>query len=169
MKILTEWGFTWTGWRNNQRGEYLFLLQGILLVGFVFVPVYQPLKFNSSDLFYVNTIIAIFLGLIGLIFLVKGLLDLGNNLTPLPYPKADGKLIQTGIYGIIRHPLYSGLIFTTLAWSFWQLSLSHFLVTIIIFSILNAKSSREEIWLIEKYPEYCEYQQKVKKFIPWLY
>ncbi len=169
MKILTEWGFTWMGWRNNQRGEYWFLIQGILLIGFVFLPVYPSIKFTASDWFYINSSIAIVIGLIGIIFLGKGLLDLGNNITPLPYPKADGKLIQTGVYGVVRHPLYSGLIFTTLAWSIWQLSLSHLLVTIIIFSVLNAKSSREEIWLTEKFPEYLEYQQKVKKFIPGLF
>ncbi|MFM9267504.1 hypothetical protein [Tychonema sp. BBK16] len=41
MKILTDWGFTREGWRNNSRGEYLVLLQLVLLAAFAILPVYQ--------------------------------------------------------------------------------------------------------------------------------
>jgi hypothetical protein len=35
MKLLSDWGFTPEGWRSGARGEYLVLLQGALLIGFV--------------------------------------------------------------------------------------------------------------------------------------
>lgn len=171
MKLLNDWGFTRKGWRSGERGEYLVLLQGVLLIGFVLLPVYRPTEWhmNSPTLFYLRWGIGIPLGLIAAIFIVKGLLDLGKNLTPLPYPKPDGQLVQSGIYSLVRHPLYSGLIFAAFSWTIFQLSLSHLIATAILFVFFDVKSQKEEAWLTEKYPEYSEYQQRVKKLIPGLY
>uniref|UniRef100_A0ACD5H0J7 Uncharacterized protein n=1 Tax=Desertifilum tharense IPPAS B-1220 TaxID=1781255 RepID=A0ACD5H0J7_9CYAN len=41
MKLFSDWGFTRQGWRTGEKGEYLTLLQGLLLVGFVVLPVYR--------------------------------------------------------------------------------------------------------------------------------
>ncbi|MEG4106684.1 isoprenylcysteine carboxylmethyltransferase family protein [Microcoleus sp. S13_C5] len=171
MKILTDWGFTREGWRNNSRGEYLVLLQGGLLTGFVILPVYQlpGLKIQSTQLVAITGIVAIILGLSGLIFIIKGLIDLGKNLTPLPYPREDGELVQTGIYGIVRHPLYSGLILAALGWTLFQMSISHLIASAILIIFFDLKASREETWLNEKYLHYSQYSQRVKKLLPGIY
>lgn len=171
MKLLDEWGFTRDGWRNGQRGEYWVLGQAILIIGFALLPVYRPaeLNFKSPELVYLCWGVAAGLALFASILLLKGLVDLGGNLTPLPYPKKDGQLVQSGVYGIVRHPLYSGLLLAALSWAIFQISLSHFIGVAILFVFFDAKASREEAWLTEKYPNYSEYRQQVKKLIPWLY
>ena len=171
MKILTDWGFTREGWRKNSRGEYLVLLQGGLLTGFVIFPVYQlpGLKIQSTQLLVLTWIVASILGLSGLIFIIKALIDLGKNLTPLPYPRENGELVQTGIYGIVRHPLYSGLILATLGWTLFQMSLSHLIASALLIILFEIKANREEAWLTKKYPAYSEYRQRVKKLIPGIY
>ena len=171
MKILTDWGFTRAGWRNNSRGEYLVLLQGALLAVFAILPVDQlpGFKIESTQLIYLSWIIASILSLSGLIFIIKGLIDLGKNLTPLPYPREDGELVKTGIYGIVRHPLYSGLIFAALGWTMFKFSLSHLIATAILLIFFDIKARREETWLSEKYPDYSEYRKQVKKLIPGIY
>ncbi|MEG4984526.1 isoprenylcysteine carboxylmethyltransferase family protein [Microcoleus sp. BR0-C5] len=171
MKILTDWGFTREGWRNNSRGEYLVLLQGGLLTAFTLLPVYQlpGLKIQSTQLLYIIWFMASILGLTGLIFIIKALIDLGKNLTPLPYPREDGELVQTGIYGIVRHPLYSGLILAALGWTLFQMSISHLIVSALLIILFEIKANREETWLTKKYPDYSEYRQKVKKLIPGIY
>jgi protein-S-isoprenylcysteine O-methyltransferase Ste14 len=171
MKILTDWGFTREGWRNNSHGEYLVLLQVALLVGFAILPVYQlpGFKIASTQLLYLSWTIASLLSLSGLILIIKGLIDLGKNLTPLPYPIENGELVQTGIYGIVRHPLYSGVISTALGWTIFQFSLSHLIATAILLIFFDIKASREETWLSEKYPDYSDYRQRVKKLIPGIY
>jgi protein-S-isoprenylcysteine O-methyltransferase Ste14 len=95
--------------------------------------------------------------------------DLGRSLTPLPYPREDGQLVQSGVYSIVRHPLYSGLIFAALSWAVFQFSLSHLVGAVILFIFFDAKARREEAWLSEKYQEYPNYQERVKKLIPGLY
>jgi protein-S-isoprenylcysteine O-methyltransferase Ste14 len=168
---MSEWGFTRQGWRNGERGEYLVLLQGILLVGFILLPVYRPLEL-SSDLaaqLYLRWGVAAIFAIMALGLIVKGLLDLGRNLTPLPYPKDNGELVQSGAYSIVRHPLYSGIIFAALSWVVFQFSLSHLIATAVLFAFFNAKASREETWLSQRYPEYPDYQQRVKRLIPGVY
>ncbi|MGA7933705.1 MAG: isoprenylcysteine carboxylmethyltransferase family protein [Kovacikia sp.] len=170
MGFLTDWGFSSQSWQGR-RGEYWLLLQALCLIGFATLPVYRPEGWNlpSPPCIYWMRGGAAILAAIAAVFLCKGLLDLGHNLTPLPYPKDDGELVQTGVYGIIRHPLYGGIILAAIAWTLWQLSLSHLIGTFVLLMVLNAKASREETWLTEKYPEYPNYRQRTKKLIPWVY
>jgi protein-S-isoprenylcysteine O-methyltransferase Ste14 len=169
MKLLSDWGFNPESWRG-QRGEYWFLLQVLLILGFVLLPVYRLAEFtlDPPGLYWFWGGAAV-IGVLALIVLSKGSLDLGRNLTPLPYPKNDGQLVQTGIYGIVRHPLYSGLTLAAISWAMAQLSLSHLIAAIILFAFLNAKANREEDWLTEQFPEYTDYKKRVKKLIPWVY
>jgi protein-S-isoprenylcysteine O-methyltransferase Ste14 len=170
MALLKQWGFTANSWKG-QRGEYWVLAQMLLLLGFVLVPAYQLVALATlpAAVQYGVWAITAGLALFSVVLLGKGLIDLGPNLTPLPYPREDGALVQTGVYGIVRHSLYSGLILGTLAYSLWSLSLSHFAITVALFLVLNAKAAKEETWLEERYPDYGDYRQRVKKLIPWIY
>jgi protein-S-isoprenylcysteine O-methyltransferase Ste14 len=171
MKLLSDWGFSWEGLRQGDRGEYWVIAQALLLLGFVILPVYRWSGLNLPTLIglYVILPIATLLLLSALFLFFKGFIDLGHSLTPLPYPREDGKLIQTGVYSIVRHPIYSGVILGGLGWAFFQLSITHLVGAIAFFLFFNAKAKREEIWLTEKYPDYSDYQQSVKKLIPGIY
>lgn len=174
MKLLTEWGFSRVGWRTGQRGEYWVVVQAVLMLGFVALPVYQPQLalftfVQSSAWRYGIWAIVSFLGLVAAVFLVKGLRDLGGSLTPLPYPREDGQLVRSGVYGIVRHPIYSGVILAAIAWTLFQFSLTHLVGTILLFLFFDAKSRQEEVWLSDRYPGYSSYQQDVKKLIPGIY
>ncbi len=170
MNQLKAWGFTKDSWKGD-RGEYWVLAQGVILMGFVLFPTRHPAAWDSlpAGVEYGKGAIALTMAGLAAILVGKGLLDLGKNLTPLPYPRKDGTLIQTGVYGIVRHCLYSGLILGTAAYSLWTLSLPHGLITGLLFCVLDLKARKEEAWLVERYPDYESYRQRVKKFIPWLY
>jgi protein-S-isoprenylcysteine O-methyltransferase Ste14 len=104
-----------------------------------------------------------------MLLLGRSLLDLGQNLTPLPHPRDDGQLVQTGIYGLVRHPLYSGVISLTLAYAGWQMSWVHLVGSIGLLIFFDAKARKEEAWLTAKFPEYINYCSTVKKLIPGIY
>ncbi len=142
-----------------------------MLLGFALLTPWHPSAWAHWPewITYGRWVIAIVLGLFALFLLSKGLLDLGQNLTPLPYPRDDSTLVQTGVYGWVRHCLYSGLIIGTLAYSLARLSVPHLLATVLLFLILDAKSRQEEVWLMAKFPDYADYRQRVKKFFPGIY
>jgi protein-S-isoprenylcysteine O-methyltransferase Ste14 len=169
MKLLRDWGFAQQGWRG-QHGEYWVVAQAILVIGFAVLPVYRPVDLPMQsypiDLIWA---IAALLAMTASVLLIKGIVDLGRSLTPLPYPREDGQLVQSGVYSVVRHPLYSGLVMAALSWSMFQISLSHLLGGLVLCFFFNAKARQEEQWLEEKYPDYMSYRQRVKKLIPWIY
>lgn len=169
MKLISQWGFSAESWKGT-RGEYWVALQGMLMIGYLLLPIYRPvwLEVYLPWLYGVWAVAGILL-LAAAIWLGKGLIDLGNSLTPLPYPREDGRLIQTGMYATVRHPLYSGIILAAVAYAVGQLSLTHLAAALVLFIFFNFKANQEEIWLSQKYPDYSNYQQQVKKLLPWLY
>ena len=56
----------------------------------------------------------------GGILLLLGVLHLGTNLTAFPKPKEGAHaLVTTGVYSIVRHPIYTGFMLGALGWSLW--------------------------------------------------
>ncbi|MEN9217433.1 MAG: isoprenylcysteine carboxylmethyltransferase family protein [Gloeomargarita sp. DG_2_bins_126] len=164
MNTLEKWGFPADWWRN-QRGEYWVIAQAVLSLGFVLLPV-MPMSALPVG---VRATGAILLALLALGLGVGGLVALGENLTPLPHPRDDGSLIQTGAYRWVRHPIYSSVIFLALAYACWRMSVTHALGVMILLIFFDRKAAREEQWLTAKFPEYSQYQQAVKKLIPGVY
>lgn len=106
---------------------------------------------------------------VGGVFGTLGLLTLGRNLSPFPRPIAGGQLVTTGIYSIVRHPIYTGLVLGTLGWSLLIGSIVGLGLTVALFVFFELKSRREEAWLAESYPDYPAYRERTKKLIPWVY
>jgi protein-S-isoprenylcysteine O-methyltransferase Ste14 len=103
------------------------------------------------------------------LLLLWGIIALGKNLTPLPHPKNDGELVTSGVYGVVRHPIYSGVIFLTIAYRCWQWSLIHAIGAIIFLLFFDIKARKEESWLSNKFADYDAYRSQVKKLTPGIY
>jgi protein-S-isoprenylcysteine O-methyltransferase Ste14 len=158
--------------RFGQRGELLVAIQFALMIGFALLPVWHP---GLSTAALADTLPWLRLPLAGLLALVAVLLAaLGSHhirdyLTPLPYPVDHSQLVQHGVYAIVRHPLYASLLSAGLAWTLYNLSLSHLLLWIVGFAFFDYKAGKEERWLTERHPEYAEYVKRVRKFVPLVY
>jgi protein-S-isoprenylcysteine O-methyltransferase Ste14 len=100
---------------------------------------------------------------------VFGVLALGGNLTPFPKPSAKTELVTTGIYGWIRHPLYTAVGCEGIGWGLVRGSLPALLCAGLLLVLLVRKARREEAHLAVIFPEYQAYARRVKGFIPWLY
>src|SRR5439155_27332069 len=98
-----------------------------------------------------------FLGLLvvvaGLLLVVLGLLSLGSSFTPLPRPRARTRLRLSGIFRLVRHPVYGGAILIGLGWSLADAPLG-LIPTALLALLFDLKARREETWLIERFPEY---------------
>lgn len=85
-------------------------------------------------------------------------------------PSGKRKLESSGIYGIVRHPIYFGDTFWPVGWSIIFNATYSLLLTPLWFILLFLLSIVEEEKLVEEYGrEYEEYMQKVsKRIIPWI-
>jgi protein-S-isoprenylcysteine O-methyltransferase Ste14 len=94
---------------------------------------------------------------------------LGRNLTPFPKPSVGAQLVEHGIYGLIRHPLYTAVICAAVGWSLIRSSWPALAVSLALAVFFDAKARHEERWLREQFPDYLRYEQRVRRFIPWIY
>src|SRR5437879_785787 len=74
---------------------------------------------------------------------LAGVLALGRNLSPFPKPAAKAKLVQRGIYGILRHPLYTSVACGAIGCSLVRQSASALAVSLALALFLDAKARRE--------------------------
>jgi protein-S-isoprenylcysteine O-methyltransferase Ste14 len=135
---------------------------GFLIPGFDY-------RFNWSEVPFTLVIVAnimVFLGYLWVFLVFKE-----NSYTSRIVEVEKGqKVISTGPYSIVRHPMYSGMcvmfLFTPLALgSWWALVVFIFLPVVLIFRILN-----EESVLLKDLEGYKEYCQKTRyRLIPFIW
>jgi protein-S-isoprenylcysteine O-methyltransferase Ste14 len=100
---------------------------------------------------------------------IAGVIALGRSLTPLPTPTEDTRLVQRGIYGLMRHPLYTSVILASVGWALLWQSWPALLPALGLAPFFSAKACREERWLRERFPDYSDYERRVSRFIPGVY
>jgi len=149
------------------RGEgwvVLQLLLGAAIAGCGFVGVYWP---GSVESFF--GVLGLLIAVTGVLLFVLGVLALGSSFTPLPRPRARTRLRQGGIFALVRHPVYGGVILIGLGWSLADAPLG-LVPTALLAVLFDLKARREEAWLIERFPEYAAYRARApRRFVPWLY
>ena len=147
------------------RGEGWVLIQGVLLVlvataGWALGPDWSgPLRFAGI---IVGTLLIAGGALLG----VRAVADLGTALTPLPMPRDDAQLIETGAYALVRHPIYGGLILAAFGWAIVQASIIAVALAAGLAAFFRLKSAREEAWLVTQFPGYPAYRARTPRFIP---
>lgn len=106
-------------------------------------------------------VIGIFLSLAGVIVLIFALLQLSDSLSPFPTPKTDARLVTSGMYRYVRHPIYMGILVAALGVGLSLASMWKLVVTLALLILFYFKARYEEQLLQEKFAEYREYQKKI--------
>ncbi len=104
----------------------------------------------------------------GLVVGVVSTIKLGKALTPNPIPRLDGHLETGGIYGLIRHPIYTAVLLAMLGIVVWGSSTWHLVFFLLLVMLLNVKARAEERLLLERYENYRDYARTVGRFVPGL-
>jgi protein-S-isoprenylcysteine O-methyltransferase Ste14 len=148
-----------------QRGGLWVLTQGVLLPAVFLLAV----RFRGDRYHSVMVFTGAILLSLGAAVVLAGAVGLGRNLTPFPKPSERARLVQHGIFSLIRHPLYTGVMLVSLGWAqVWQ-SWPALLMALGLLPFFDAKARREEHWLRKRFAEYLDYERRVKRFIPWIY
>jgi protein-S-isoprenylcysteine O-methyltransferase Ste14 len=103
----------------------------------------------------------------GAIIGVVSMLRLGRQLVPQPTPVQGGELIESGIYGVVRHPIYLAVLLLIAGVVVRSLSLAGLAVLLVAIVFFDRKSAYEETLLTHAYPEYEDYRSRVRwKLVP---
>lgn len=142
------------------------VLFGLILLGPTGKGMLPPWPAASHS---VVTACGLALAVVGVLISARAAIGLGRNLTPLPHPRDDCQLVDTGLYGWVRHPIYFGLILAGLGWALFVQGWLTLAWTGLLLVFFDIKSRREEAWLMARFPAYAAYRQRVRKLIPYLY
>jgi protein-S-isoprenylcysteine O-methyltransferase Ste14 len=163
--LLSRWGFSREGLRDNRRGEWWLLAQAALILAHLSPPLPPP-----SALGLAWPLGARLLGwsvfAVGLALAARAVLNLGASLTPLPDPMPDAALVTSGAYGSCRHPLYQAVVLCSLGVTLALGSLLHLALLLSLSAVLSGKAHREERRLLELHPDYAAYRASTPAILP---
>lgn len=98
-----------------------------------------------------------------------GLQHLGVNLTPYPEPLSSARLVALGVYRLVRHPIYGGIVEMLVGAALFRRSLVALLIGVVGAVFFWSKAYFEERRLMEHYPGYATYRSRVtRRLIPWV-
>ncbi len=184
---IAPFAVLWLGWlaywlvaardvktTRRREGATTFLLNRVFVViGALLLVIYrQPLHW-LNERFIPPGLAAYFLGLVmvaaGLGFAVWARVYLGRNWSATVTVKQDHELVRSGPYGLVRHPIYTGLLLALLGTAVgigeWR-----GLVALAFFTIgFLVKIKAEERLMSETFGEqYARYRAEVPALIPFI-
>jgi protein-S-isoprenylcysteine O-methyltransferase Ste14 len=149
---------------NKKKSRLLVTIQFILLATIFFMPVGAPAATIPAWLLEIGSALV----WPGLGIVLISIFKLGQSLTASPIPKQGAELKTDGLYKWIRHPIYTGLILTTLGIALEVGSIGKLFFVAALIVLFDYKAKWEETLLLERYPEYREYMSKTGRFVPRL-
>ena len=150
---------TFPDWRKQFLKLPIVLqkLTVFVLVGPLFIsPLIPQSRFNMSE--YISLPIGILLFVLGCVTGILALFKFGT----IPAVREKSNLITTGIYRVVRHPIYSGTLIAVLGWTILLQSIISIVYFPILFLLYYLPIASEERRLIEQYGDkYIDYKKKV--------
>ena len=147
---------------NSTTGWLWVAGQGVLLGTLVFWP--------DGDAWAKPPVLLALAGVLffgGLGLVAISALGLGAGLTPTPVPTQAGKLITSGLYRFVRHPIYTGVLAVVAGITLRSASWVHVALAVLTVLFFDRKAAWEEQRLREAYPDYEAYASHTPKFIPF--
>jgi protein-S-isoprenylcysteine O-methyltransferase Ste14 len=153
------------------RTERKSIVETGSMLGF-FVAFYFLVKLRFGvvqipQLYYVGATIGLLLLLLGTIINIIGRFELGRNWGNQVLVYEDHTLVTRGIYRVVRHPLYAGLIWMFLGAAMVFQNLAALLATVLVFMpAMYYRAKQEEKALVAQFPNYREYRNTTGMFFP---
>ncbi len=148
---------------RHQIGWAFVAAQAILLILLVLLP--------GKD-HWPSPLLIDLLGLLlfygGLLLVVVASLGLGSSLTPTPVPTSGGRLRTSGLYSLVRHPIYTGVLSLVVGIILRSRNVLVLVIGIATIAFFYRKSEWEEQQLRRRYPDYDSYATRTPRFVPRL-
>lgn len=149
-----------------RTGWILVGVQAVLLLALILLPRRSSLVWPLDVLEFVGILFMI----AGLAVLLIALLSLGRALTPTPVPVEGASLRRSGIYGVVRHPIYIGVLLAALGFTIAVGSVWQVIVWFCLLGFFLGKAFWEDRLLAERHGvAWFDYADHVGGFFPRLW
>lgn len=98
----------------------------------------------------------LFAMLISAIIGLAGCVSLKSSLSAFPEPR-QRRLVTTGIYSVLRHPMYAGLLVLAAGWILWTGSVAAMVASFLLWLLLKRKATTEDGRLGQIYSDHADY------------
>jgi protein-S-isoprenylcysteine O-methyltransferase Ste14 len=104
---------------------------------------------------------------LGIAFAFWARYELGRNWSGWVTVKEEHRLITSGPYAIVRHPIYTGALTAVAGTMLLRGTPAMLVVLVVLVAALRYKSSREERFMLEAFGrEYAAYKQRARALVP---
>jgi protein-S-isoprenylcysteine O-methyltransferase Ste14 len=155
---------------DYKKRDIWFQIPGLILL----IAIMVASTWDYRDSLYVvrsptNLVAAILFGVL-LVFRIWSHVVLDRSYSATIEIRDDHRLVKTGPYKYIRHPIYTGTILSAMCIPVFTSSLAGFLLSLLSIPLFIYRINIEEKMLIEEYgDEYREYQKDTWRLFPYLY
>ena len=153
---------------HQKEQKFVILFSAIMfIIGFIIAGL--DYKYSWTSLPYTTTIVASIIFLLSYILYAEVLRE-NKYLSRTIQVEENQKVVDTGLYKFVRHPMYTSTIFLFLSMPLILGSLLSFVIFLAYPFIIAKRIKNEEKVLEEELEGYKEYKKKVKyKLIPFIW
>jgi protein-S-isoprenylcysteine O-methyltransferase Ste14 len=172
MTTMETVGVPVARWWKGERGEWYVVAQAALFLLILFGPATASwLPAWPAGAGPASSLLGMILLVGGCVWIIAGGVQLasGRSLSALPCPTRTATLIDTGVFALVRHPMYSGAICAVVGCALWSQEILMLVYSGLLTVLFDLKASREERALGDMFPAYAAYKRRVRKLVPFIY
>lgn len=132
------------GSRGEKWSSLILMLVSSILIGLhAFFERLVGFLIRTSSVFYI---------LVGILMILNGLLELKSNMSLFFAPVERSKLVTSGVFRLVRHPIYGGLLLLCFGVSIAAQRFDKLVLTIALAAVLDKVADIEETALLQEHP-----------------